>query len=286
MFTATRRNFLSQATALAAASVASSASAASAGAAAADAPASPVRLGVASYSLRKFDRARVIEFMKVLRAPLINLKDMHLPWTPPEETRRAAAEFRDAGLTITGAGVIGFDKDDDEDMRKKFEYVKTAGIPLIIGMPSAAVLPRLEKFVKEYNIKVAIHNHGPEDKNFPSPFDVLKAIKNLDPRIGLCVDCGHAVRAGADVPAAIKAAGPRALDMHIKDLTDFGSDNSGCPVGDGKMPIPAIFKALIEIGFKGQVMLEYEIDETNPLPGMVKSFAYMRGVLAGMGYKG
>jgi sugar phosphate isomerase/epimerase len=282
MFTATRRNFLSQATALAAASAVPAARLV---AAPADAPVSPVRLGVASYSFRKFNRAQVIEFMKALKVPLINLKDMHLPMTPPEETRRAAAEFRQAGLTITGAGVIAFNKDDDADIRAKFEYVKTAGIPLIIGMPSAAVLPRLEKFVKEYNIKVAIHNHGPEDKNFPSPFDVLKAIKNLDPRVGLCIDCGHAVRAGADVPAAIKAAGPRLLDMHIKDLTDFGSDNSGCPVGDGKMPIPAIFKALIAIGFKGQVMLEYEIDETNPLPGMVKSFAYMRGVLAGMGYK-
>ena len=282
MFTATRRNFLSQATALAAASAVPAARLV---AAPADAPVSPVRLGVASYSFRKFNRAQVIEFMKALKVPLINLKHMHLPMTPPEETRRAAAEFRQAGLTITGAGVIAFNKDDDADIRAKFEYVKTAGIPLIIGMPSAAVLPRLEKFVKEYNIKVAIHNHGPEDKNFPSPFDVLKAIKTLDPRIGLCIDCGHAVRAGADVPAAIKAAGPRLLDMHIKDLTDFGSDNSGCPVGDGKMPIPVIFKALIAIGFKGQVMLEYEIDETNPLPGMVKSFAYMRGVLAGMGYK-
>jgi sugar phosphate isomerase/epimerase len=282
MFTATRRNFLSQATALAAVSAVPAARLV---AAPAEAPVSPVRLGVASYSFRKFDRAHVIEFMKALQATLINLKDMHLPMTPPEETRRAAAEFRQAGLTITGAGVIAFEKDDDADIRAKFEYVKTAGIPLIIGMPSLKVLPRLEKFVKEYNIKVAIHNHGPEDKNFPSPFDVLKAIKNLDPRIGLCIDCGHAVRAGADVPAAIKAAGPRLLDMHIKDLTDFGSDNSGCPVGDGKMPIPAIFKALIAIGFKGQVMLEYEIDETNPLPGMVKSFAYMRGVLAGMGYK-
>jgi len=282
MFTATRRNFLSQATALAAASAVPAARLV---AAPADAPVSPVRLGVASYSFRKFNRAQVIEFMKALKVPLINLKDMHLPMTPPEETRRAAAEFRQAGLTITGAGVIAFNKDDDADIRAKFEYVKTAGIPLIIGMPSAAVLPRLEKFVKEYNIKVAIHNHGPEDKNFPSPFDVLKAIKTLDPRIGLCIDCGHAVRAGADVPAAIKAAGPRLLDMHIKDLTDFGSDNSGCPVGDGKMPIPGILKALIAIGFKGQVMLEYEIDETNPLPGMVKSFAYMRGVLAGMGYK-
>jgi len=210
---------------------------------------------------------------------------MHLPWTPPEETKRAAEEFRKAGLTITGAGVIGFDKDDDEDMRKKFEYVKTAGIPLIIGMPSAAVLRAV---VVDRDFDVVLLDElleAREDKNFPSPFDVLKAIKNLDPRIGLCVDAGHAVRAGADVQAAIRAAGPRALDMHIKDLTDFGSDNSGCPVGDGKMPIRAIFKALMDIKFKGQVMLEYEMDENNPLPGMVKSFAYMRGVLAGMGYK-
>ncbi len=281
MFTPTRRSILSQGAALAAASALPTATVA-----AAEMPVSPVRLGVASYSFRKFDRAHVIEFMKALNAQLINLKDMHLPISPPEETRRAAAEFRQAGLTITGAGVIAFNKDDDADIRAKFEYVKTAGIPLIIGMPSAAVLPRLEKFVKEYNIKVAIHNHGPEDKNFPSPFDVLKAVRSLDPRVGLCIDCGHAVRAGADVPAAIKAAGPRLFDMHIKDLTDFSKDNSGCAVGDGKMPIPGIFKALIAIGFKGQVMLEYQDEETAPLPGMVKSFAYMRGVLAGMGYKG
>jgi sugar phosphate isomerase/epimerase len=281
MFKPTRRSILSQGTALAAASALPAANTASA----ADMPASPVRLGVASYSLRKFDRAHVIEFMKALNVHLINLKDMHLPMSPPEETRRAAAEFRQAGLTITGAGVISFTKDDDDDVRAKFEYVKTAGIPLIVGMPSVQVLPRVEKFVKEYNIKVAIHNHGPEDKNFPSPFDVLKAVRNLDPRVGLCIDCGHAVRAGAEVPAAIKAAGPRLFDMHIKDLTAFSNDDSGCAVGDGKMPIPAIFKELIAIAFKGQVMLEYEIEENNPLPGMVKSFAYMRGVLAGMGYK-
>ncbi|MGO9240392.1 MAG: sugar phosphate isomerase/epimerase family protein [Bryobacteraceae bacterium] len=280
MFNPTRRSILSQGAALAAASALPAATVA-----AAEMPVSPVRLGVASYSFRKFDRPHVIEFMRQLNVSLINLKDMHLPISPPEETRRAADEFRRAGLTITGAGVIAFNKDDDADVRAKFEYVKTAGIPMIVGMPSVAVLPRVEKFVKEYNIKVAIHNHGPEDKNFPSPYDVLKAVRSLDPRVGLCIDCGHAVRAGADVPAAIKAAGPRLFDMHIKDMTDFSKDNSGCAVGDGKMPIAAIFKALIAIGFKGQVMLEYEDEETAPLAGMVKSFAYMRGVLAGMGYK-
>jgi sugar phosphate isomerase/epimerase len=145
---------------------------------------------------------------------------------------------------------------------------------------------RLERFVREYGIKVAIHNHGPEDKNFPSPFDVLKALEGRDPRLGLCIDLGHSARAGADVVAAIKAAGPKLFDMHIKDLADLSSRESQVIVGEGLMPVPEIFRALIGIGYQGEVNLEYEIDSDNPMPGMQRSFAYMRGVLAGMGYQG
>jgi sugar phosphate isomerase/epimerase len=171
-------------------------------------------------------------------------------------------------------------------MRKAFDYCKEAGIPMIVAGPTLETLPRVEKFAKEYDIKIAIHNHGPEDKHFPSPLDVLKAVKGMDPHMGLCIDVGHTVRTGTDVVEAIRAAGPRLFDMHIKDLADFKDSKSQVPVGDGAMPIPGIFQALISIKFKGHVMLEYEIDTDNPLPGMTKSFAYMRGVLAGMGYKG
>jgi sugar phosphate isomerase/epimerase len=204
----------------------------------------------------------------------------------PDEIRKASAEFRAAGLILTGAGTMYFDKDEDDDIRKKFEYCKLAGIPLIVAGPTLQTLPRVEKFAKEYDIKIAIHNHGPEDKHFPSPMGALKAVQGLDPRMGLCIDVGHTVRTGTDVVEAIKAAGPRLFDMHIKDLADFKDSNSQVPVGDGIMPIVAIFQALIAIKFKGHVMLEYEIEPDNPLPGMIKSFAYMRGVLAGMGYKG
>ena len=283
MFTATRRNFLSQATALAAASAVPAARLV---AAPADAPVSPVRLGVASYSFRKFNRAQVIEFMKALKVPLINLKDMHLPMTPPEETRRAAAEFRQAGLTITGAGVIAFNKDDDADIRAKFEYCKRAGISVIVaGDPTPETLPRIEKFVKEYDIRIAIHNHGPEDKLWPSPLDVLKSLKGTDPRIGCCIDLGHAARAGADVVQAIHEVGPRLFNVHMKDLTSFKSKESQVAVGDGIMPIPEIFKALMAIQYKGFVDLEYEVHGDDPMPGVSTSFAYMRGVLAGMGSK-
>jgi len=246
---------------------------------------SPILLGVASYSFYKRDRQYVLDGMKALRTPYLNLKDVHLPMTTPEEIAKGAAEYRAAGLTLTGAGTISLQKDDDDDMRKPFEYCKAAGIPMIVAAPTLETLPRVEKFAKEYNIKIAIHNHGPEDKHFPSPFTVLKAIKGLGPLMGMCIDVGHATRAGADVVEAIKAAGPRLLDMHIKDLANPHEAKSQVPVGDGVLPIPAFFQALIGIHYKGHVMLEYEINMDDPLPGMIKSFAYMRGVIAGMGYK-
>jgi sugar phosphate isomerase/epimerase len=247
---------------------------------------SPILLGVASYSFYKLDRQHVIDGTKALKTPYLNVKDVHLPMGTPDEIKAASAEYRAAGLILTGAGTISLQKDEDADMRKSFEYCKLAGIPMIVGAPALETLPRVEKFAKEYDIKVAIHNHGPEDKHFPSPLDVLKAVKNMDPHMGLCIDVGHTVRTGTDVVEAIKAAGPRMFDMHIKDLADFKDSKSQVPVGDGAMPIVGIFQALIAIRFKGHVMLEYEIDTDNPLPGMTKSFAYMRGVLAGMGYKG
>jgi hypothetical protein len=245
----------------------------------------PIRLGIASYTFRSFDSAHLIDFMHQLKTPLLNLKDVHLPMTPLDQVAVKAAAYRAAGFTLTAAGNVTFAKDEDDAIRAKFEYIKAAGIPIIVCAPTHENLPRLEKFVKEYNIKLAIHNHGPEDKNFPSPFDVLAAVKNLDSRIGLCMDLGHSLRAGADVVAAIHAAGPRLYDIHIKDLADATSRESQVAVGEGLMPVRAIFQALLDTHYAGNVDLEYEIHANDPMPGVVESFAYMRGVLAGMGYK-
>jgi sugar phosphate isomerase/epimerase len=246
---------------------------------------SPVRLGIASYTFRNFDQAHLIDFMKELKTPYLNLKDVHLPMTPVDQVAPRAAEYRAAGLTLTAAGTISFNEDNDEDIRKKFEYCKAAGISLIVGAPTHQTLSRVEKFVKEYNIRVAIHNHGPEDKHFPSPLDVLAAVDKMDPRMGCCIDVGHTMRSGTDVVTALRKAGPRLFDVHMKDLADGTKKESQVAVGDGVMPVPAIFQTLIEMRYPGNVDLEYEIFPDNPMPGVAKSFAYMRGVLAGMGYK-
>lgn len=242
-----------------------------------------IKLGVASYSLREFQRGLAIKIIQQLNVSNVSLKEYHLPYrSTPEELRQGAAEFEKAGIKIVGGGVIYLTKDDDDDIRRYFDYAKHCGMSLMVIGPTAKTLGRIEGFVKEYNIKVAIHNHGPEDENFPSPEVALKAIQAMDPRVGICIDVGHTVRTGTNPVDSIRSAGSRLLDMHIKDLRNPKDMNTQVPVGDGALPIVEIFKQLRAMKYQGCVNLEYEIDADNPLLGMAKSFSYMRGVLAGL----
>lgn len=243
-------------------------------------PASPIRLGVASYTFRNFNRAQLITFMKQLNVLALNAKDVkdHLPADPQAE-QVALADYAAAGIALHAAGTISFSKDDDADMRAKFEYAKRAGINVIVaGDPTPETLPRLETFVKQYDIRIAIHNHGPEDKLWHSPLDVLHAVQGMDPRIGCCIDVGHTARAGTDVVQAINEVGPRLFNIHMKDLKDFQSKESQVAVGEGILPIPKIFEALVAIKYPGFVDLEYEIHPEDPMPGVITSFAYMRRI--------
>jgi sugar phosphate isomerase/epimerase len=284
--TYSRRNFIQSGALMATACVASSATPTLAEALPETGKPLPIKLGICSYTFRNFTRAQMLGFLKDLRLTDLNVKDTkdHLPMDPTAEAA-ALADYAAAGIKLHAAGAIYFPKDDESDIRGKFEYAKRAGIKVIVaGDPTPESLKWIERFVKEYDIRIAIHNHGPEDKFFPSPFDVLKAIKNLDPRIGFCIDVGHAARANANLVDAIHATGSRLYDMHIKDLTSFASKESQVAVGEGIMPVREIFKALIDIKYPGFVDLEYEINADNPMPGVIESFAYMRGVLTGMGY--
>jgi sugar phosphate isomerase/epimerase len=245
------------------------------------APATPIKLGVASYSLREFSLEKALEMIKTLRTPYVNFKSMHVPYEKsPEELDALRKSIEAQGFTIVGGGTITFEKDTDADVEKYFAYAKAAGMPTMVSTCVPAILPRVEKFAKQYDIKVAIHNHGTEAKNYPSPYDVLKYVKGMDRRMGLCIDVGHTVRTGTDVVKAITDAGPRLLDMHVKDLDDMTQRESQVAVGEGKLPFPGIFRALQKINYQGYVNLEYEINAKDPLPGMQVSFAYMRGILA------
>lgn len=243
-------------------------------------PSRSLTLGVASYSCREFPLDQALEMAKTLGVTHMTFKDVHLPRTdPPEATRALRAKIEAAGITIMGGGTITI-ANDPAQIEKEFVYAKNAGFPLIYVDPMPAALDTLERLAKSYDIYVAIHNHGPEDKRWPRPQDAYAAIRSRDRRLGLCIDVGHTARTGTDPAQACRECRDRLYDMHVKDLASKSEKESQVAVGRGVIDFPGLFRTLIEIGYRGQVGLEYEINPKNPLPGMIESMAYMRGVLA------
>ncbi len=272
----TRRSLISGSLAASAALAATPAETASGGA-------PDLKLGVASYSFREFQRGAMIRGVKQLGVKYLSVKEMHLLYkSSTEERQKAAQQIMAAGLELTSGGVIYLLNEDETDIRSYFDYAKDCGMPMIIIGPSMKTLPIVERFVKQYNIKAAIHNHGPEDKHFPSCRDAVKAIKDMDPRLGVCIDIGHEVRTGNDLVESVAYCGTRLLDFHIKDLKVANQRDSQCAVGDGILPIAGMLRQMKKMNYQGNVLLEYEINADDPLPGMQRSFAFMRGVLAGL----
>ena len=148
--------------------------------------------------MREFPLDQALEMAKTLDVTYMTFKDVHIPRTdPPEATRALRAKIEAAGITIMGGGTITMENDAAQ-IEKEFEYAKNAGFPLIYVDPDPAALDTIEQMAKSYDIKLAIHNHGPEDKRWPRPQDAYTAIKSRDKRMGLCIDIGHTRRTGTD----------------------------------------------------------------------------------------
>jgi inosose dehydratase len=239
----------------------------------------PFQLGLASYTLRKFDLDRALAMTQRVGLDRICLKSMHLPLdSKPAEIAAVSEKVKRAGLVLYGGGVISMKN--GREITQALEYAKTAGMQTITAAPVPEALPALDEQVKKYDIKVAIHNHGPTDRYFPTPQSVYDAVKSLDRRIGLCIDIGHTVRVGADLAGSIRTCGDRVFDLHIKDVTAATPEGKGTPMGRGIIDFPSLVRALIEVKFKGVAAFEYEEQPDDPLPGLAESVGFMKGVLA------
>jgi inosose dehydratase len=239
----------------------------------------PFELGLASYTCRKFDLAQTLVMTKRVGLTHIALKDVHLAMkSSPEQIQAVAAQVKAAGIDLYGGGVIYMSS--EADVNQAFDYAKAAGMRVIIGVPAPDLLPLVDKKVKEYDIKVAIHNHGPGDKTYPLPDTVYEKIKDLDKRIGLCNDVGHTARSGVDPAASIEQFADRLLDVHMKDETAATAVGSPTEVGRGVIDIPSVIRALVKINYTGLVSFEHEKSEDDPLPGLAESVGYVRGVMA------
>ncbi len=246
-------------------------------------------LGLAGYSLRKFSTDEAIARLKELQITSLSVFKVHVPiqLSTPEVCREMAKKFRDAGMTIAATGVVYLAKDEGL-MRRAFECGKAAGLSTMTASyaapPDRETLQMTERFVREYDIRLAFHNHGPEDPIFPSPYDVWSAVQPYDERLGLCIDIGHSARAGVDPTEAILKCRARLYDLHIKDTLAGAGEKKDLPVGlgFGRLDLRSVLSALIQVGYTGQVGLEYEVETPDPIPGIAQSFGYLRGMVAAL----
>jgi sugar phosphate isomerase/epimerase len=240
-----------------------------------------LKVGVATYTLGKQCKTaeEAIKAIKRVGLAYCSIKDFHLSFKlSPEERRATAAKFREAGVTPLSVGNITL-KNDEAQVRAMFEYARDVGVGVMVCAPSKDALPVCEKMVKDFGIKMAIHNHGPEDKHFPSPYDVMEAVKDMDERIGCCIDVGHTARAGVDPMESIERVGKRLYDVHMKDLERIDRRSIPIECGRGVLDVRGMLMALKKANFQGHVGFEHEKDMNDVMPGLAESVGYVRGVL-------
>ncbi len=239
------------------------------------------QLSLASYTLRQFDLDQTLAMTVKVGLKNICFKSMHLELdSTPAQIEEVVAKVRKAGLNLYGGGVISMKN--EGQVNQAFDYAKAAGMTDIIAAPSPEMLSLIEKKVRQYDIKVAIHNHGPGDKLFPTPAAVLEHIKDLDKRIGMCHDIGHTKRYGADPIAETELCGDRLHDVHIKDVSGATKEDGAVEVGRGVIDIPRFIRTLVRMKYAGMVSFEYEKDAKDPLAGLAESVGYVKGVMAAL----
>jgi len=244
-----------------------------------------LKIGVATYTFRELPIEEAIKGVQRVGLKYVSIKNVknHIDLSHTTEERKQRAKmFRDAGLVPLSVGNVSM-RAGEAEIRKAFEYARDIGVPTIVCAPSPDAIPILDKMVKEFDLKLAIHNHGPEDKGFfPSPYDVLKAVENYDKRIGLCIDVGHTARAGVNPAEAILKCRERLYDLHMKDISAMGNRNTPIESGRGILDSKSILAALLKIKFQGLAGFEFEKDSKDPTPGLAESVGYIKGLLAGL----
>jgi L-ribulose-5-phosphate 3-epimerase UlaE len=238
----------------------------------------PLNIGIAGYTFAKFSIEQSIAMMKRINILNLSLKDIHLPVNSTDaQIASAIAKYKEGGINIYTVGVIYMKTKEAVDAA--FAYAKKVGVTMIVGVPSYDLIEYSEQKVKEYDIKLAIHNHGPEDALYPAPSDVYNRIKNLDARMGMCIDIGHSLRAGTLPENAIKLYKDRLFDIHIKDINAAAKDGKAIEMGRGVINIKEVIQSLRKIKYAGYCSIEFEKDMTDPLPGIAESIGYFKGVM-------
>ena len=236
-------------------------------------------IGMAGYTFKEFTIEQTIAMMKRIGVSNLSVKDFHMPMnSSKEQIDDIIKKFKDDGINVYTVGVVYMKTQDSVD--QAFEYAKIAGVKMIVGAPDYALLPYVEKKVKTYDFKLAIHNHGPDNPLYPNATDIWNHIKDLDKRIGICIDIGHTTRDGQDPSVDILKYSSRIYDIHMKDVDKASKDGVTVEMGRGIIKIPEFVETLRKIKYSGSCSLEFEKDMNDSLPGLAESIGYFKGVIA------
>lgn len=236
------------------------------------------KIAIAGYTFVNFNIDQTLKMMEEVDVHYLCIKDFHLPMNSTE-AEIAAFHAKLASHNVTGYAVGPIYMKTEQEVDRAFEYARKVGVKLIVGVPNHEILPYVEKKVKEYNFKYAIHLHGPDIELYPDADDIYSHIKNLDTRIGMCLDIGHDARAGKDPIADLKKYKDRIFDIHMKNTTGANKAGKTGEIGRGIINIPAFVRMLREVKYSGACSLEYERNMQEPLAGIAESIGYFRGVI-------
>ncbi|MBQ7554095.1 MAG: sugar phosphate isomerase/epimerase [Bacteroidaceae bacterium] len=235
-------------------------------------------LSCADWTFHLFDIDTALKTLQQCDIHYLCIKDFHLPLDSTEEQIKAF-HAKCAEFGVTGYGVGPIYVNTKEEVDKAFEYTRKVGAKIMIGVPKYELLPYVDEKIKEYpEIKYAIHLHGPDQDQYQDATVVWEKVKDLDPRIGMCLDIGHDFRNGADPVADLEKYHTRVFDMHIKDETDNTKDGTCIELGRGKIDFPAFVRMMRKVGYDGMCSLEYEKDMDNPFMGIAESYGYLKAV--------
>lgn len=241
-------------------------------------------VGVQTISLRKYALPEVLRHLQGMGVRYVEFSaGWHLPATASDEQITEARTLASmAGLKVSAQGVNRFSKDHAANKRV-FEFAKKLGTRTITAnpQPDAETFASLDKLVAEYDMRLAIHNHGPGSL-YDKLNDVVKAIKGHDRRIGACVDCGHFLSSGEDPIKCVLALADRVYGVHLKDHAEIGRNSSNVILGKGHLDVVKLFKALRQIKFPadGALSLEYEANPENPLDDVKACLAIAKEAIA------
>lgn len=238
-------------------------------------PYAPFRMGLQSYSLRNYKLEQALEHSQKLGIRYWESYAAHVPLTSdPAQVAELLGKLKAANVRMLAHGVSRFTKDDAAN-RKIFEAAKALGVRVISADPDPDSFDSLERLVKEFDIKIGIHNHGPGHR-YDKLQQVVDAVKGRDKRIGACADLGHFLRSNEESVKVIETLGDRVHGVHLKDVKDAKTFTI---LGQGDMNLPGVLRALRKINYREVLALEYEENPQNPIPDIEQCLAAVRTAL-------